>query len=140
MFKLWCEWGLRLNPACRLQKLKKGPVSYLLNTKFFIQLKTENVNGRDVDLLTGSVQMSVITKWTHNNNTFCECKRLLWSYGSKDVEVFLFAWRKLRQTSGNSDILFFLFFRHATRTCEQKLVFTSHFTSRKLEATSIVCQ
>ena len=62
MFKLWFEWGLRLNPACRLQKLQKGPVSYLLNAKFFIQFKTENVNGRDVDLLTGSVQMSVITK------------------------------------------------------------------------------
>ena len=56
MFKLWCEWGLRLYPACRLQKLKKEPVSYLLNTN------VENVNGRDVDPLTSSVQMSVITK------------------------------------------------------------------------------
>ena len=31
-------------------------------------LKSQNINGRDVDLLTSSVQISVLTKWVNNNN------------------------------------------------------------------------
>ena len=62
---------LRLYPACRLKKLKRNLSHCDLFAKhctLYLILKCQNINGRDVDLLTSSVQISVLTKWVNNNN------------------------------------------------------------------------